>query len=229
MLKKGFKIKCTRVCLWSKKKVKFVLFGAWTKKDISTLIFLLDTTHSLSFISFGLVSIGLRANNSVSLRKNARKHWYCSSFCSEDDYLSFRLSDMWLRQLFLSMHCWTLVNSPNTMNDMLLSKKEGSQNCTKDNANATCCKKQLMHRRRSFTLKETARAGQCLFEKKEVFKDHMSKRQLWVKFWILFFSSILTWNGHAIHLLWFVSFSLVEIGLHLCNSKQLQAYRFSRN
>ena len=43
------------------------------KKHINTDISF-DTTHSLSFISFGLVSIGLRANNAVSLRKNARKH-----------------------------------------------------------------------------------------------------------------------------------------------------------
>ena len=52
---------------------------------------------------------------------------------------------------------------------------------------------------------------------------------MWVTFWILFFPSILERNGHAIDLPSFLSFCLVEIDLQLCNSKQLQAYRFSRN
>ena len=44
-----------------------------------------------------------------------------------------------------------------------------------------------MRRHSTFNPKENVRAGRCFFEKKELFKDQMSKRQLWVKFWILFF------------------------------------------
>ena len=74
-------------CFWSLDEKKHI------NTDIS-----FDTTHSLSFISFGLVSIGLRL-------EKCPKVLILFSFCSEDDYLSFRLSDMWLRQLFLCMHC----------------------------------------------------------------------------------------------------------------------------
>ena len=56
----------------------------------------------------------------------------------------------------------------------------------------------------------------------------MSKTKLWVKF-EFFFPSILWRNGHAIHLPSFASFRLVEIGLHLCCSKQFHTSFFSWN
>ena len=89
--------------------------------------------------------------------------------------------------------------------------------------------KQLMHRRSTFNEKGAAQADRRFFKKRSFLKTTCQKDSCGLSFEFFFFSSILEQNGHAIRLPLFVSFGYVEIGLQLCNSKQLQAYRFSRN
>ena len=62
-----------------------------------------------------------------------------------------------------------------------------------------------------------------LFQKKTSdLKTTCQKDNCGLSFEFFFFPSILERNGHAIHLPSFVSFCLVQVGLQLCNSKELK-------